>query len=329
MGGKIRNAAVVIALLAGVCGAAKLLWSRNDGLHTSDPGLQVLNAAAASELTQSGSKYVLEVRGLGVVVNRGADDEIWHAVQEKADNYASILPQNAESYPAEGSTWLDSYELSTGLAFREAAGRAVQYWPLPVIIWEPPSDPLYDGRAASGIADYRQKASLGVNLFLWQADANTSDGAAMIRKVFDFFDAHPDVPAALIFSSDSTTLRSLLVAPGHGSLLKWHFVPEIPDSVVGILVSRSDRVDRLIRPFAVEQHGAINQSTTQYDITRLWNFYWEENDGTGADDFEAYYKSERVRLGFPSSDIVGTMSADWWQQQLPALWKQEPVRILV
>lgn len=328
MGGTIRNGVVVIGALAGIAfasvgGATKLLSSRNDGLRTSDPGAHaVLNAAAASVLANSGPKYVLEVRGLGVVVNDSADDEIWQAIQAKADNFASILPEKAESYPEEGSTWLDSYQLSSGLAFREAAGRAVQYWPIPVLVWGPPRAPSNSLRAATSIADNRQKASLGVSLFLWQEDANTNDGTQMIRNLFDFFDAHPDVPSALVFSADSVTIRELLKPAGHVLLPKGHFVPEIPDSVVGILVSRSDRVDRLIRPFAVEQHGTLNQSTTQYDTTRLWNFYWEKSDGTGPDAFNAFYSNEGKRLGFPTDVPMTTMSAIWWQQQLPALWKQ-------
>lgn len=329
MGGTIRNGvtaivAFVLIAFASVFGATTLLSSREGG--GSDAGARsnaaVSNMPAAALLANTGSKYVLEVRGLGVVVGRNTNEEIWGAIKAKADNFSSILPQSAGDYPGDINTRLTLYEQVNGLAFRGAAGRAVQYWPVPVIIWEPPSERGYDGRAASNISDLRQKASLGVNLFIWQADANTNDGAQMLGKLFEFFDKHPDAPAALVFSTDSVTARELLVAPGHGNPRKGHFVPEIPDSVVGILVSRSDRVDRLIRPFAVEQHGSINESTTQYDITRLWNFYWEKNDGTGADDFEAYYKSERVRLGFPSSDFVGTMSADWWQQQLPALWKQ-------
>ena len=119
------------------------------------------------------------------------------------------------------------------------------------------------------IADARQQASLGVTLFLWQEDSNAGDGAAMIGKLFEFFDAHPDVPAALVFSSDGTTERSGMGAPGHGVRSPaGHIIPAMPDSLSAVLVSRSDRVDKLIRPFAVEQSASINKTTTEYDITK-------------------------------------------------------------
>ncbi|MFP3570397.1 DUF2875 family protein, partial [Paraburkholderia sp. SIMBA_030] len=77
-----------------------------------------------------------------------------------------------------------------------------------------------------------------------------------------------------------------------------------------MMVSRSDRVDRLIRPFAVDQTAAINKTNTEYDIIKLWNFYWSESS--------AFQKEvDRENGGFVSAFVP---RADWWQARLPELW---------
>ncbi|MCT7350485.1 DUF2875 family protein, partial [Burkholderia pseudomallei] len=80
--------------------------------------------------------------------------------------------------------------VATGLAFQLAARHSVEYWPVPVFIWEPPKDRRF-GRPGAALDGIRQEASLGVTLLLWQEDANTDDGASIIEKLFAFFDAHP------------------------------------------------------------------------------------------------------------------------------------------
>ncbi|MFX7090464.1 DUF2875 family protein, partial [Acinetobacter baumannii] len=44
-------------------------------------------------LAQTGQKFVLEVRGMGVVVGENTDEEIWRAIEKKADNHATYLSQ--------------------------------------------------------------------------------------------------------------------------------------------------------------------------------------------------------------------------------------------
>jgi Protein of unknown function (DUF2875) len=136
-----------------------------------------------------------------------------------------------------------------------------------------------------------------------------------------FFDTHPDVPAALVFSRDGSMIRSLLEAPGSGDAPQGgHIIPALLDSVGAVLVSRSDRVDKLIRPFAVEQSASINKTTTEYDITKLWNFFWAKSDDRGPDSFNALYRKQE-EAGVTHAFPMGVMSSAWWQAQLPELWK--------
>lgn len=329
MGNKIRNGVLAVAALlalgyAAVWGSSLLSQKGGkdavEGRSTNTPTTDRQAASAPAILSSSGAKYVLEARSLGVVVNRDVNHEIWEKIEQKADNFSSFLSQSENDYPDSADMRLTDYAQLTGLAFREAAGHAVEYWPIPTIIWGPPRDPKNDYRAAADISGNRQQAGLGVHLFLWSDDANTNDGPAMVSRLFDFFDKHPDVPAVLVFCEDGDVMR-YLVGPG-GRMPEGRMVPTIPNSIVGIFVSRSDRVDKLIRPFAVDQSAAIDKDTTQYDVTRLWNYYWAKSDDRGPDSFRVSYINEMKDQGFDDPSPVNTMRASWWQNQLPAFWKQ-------
>ncbi|GLU33349.1 hypothetical protein Busp01_31910 [Trinickia caryophylli] len=273
-------------------------------------------------LSQTGQNFVLEVRGVGIVTSQQVNTEIWEAIESKADNHATYLSSNPEDYPGGDDDRLDYLRIVTGIGFRYGAGHAIDYWPVPVIIWGPPKDKANAFRAAMHIAGNRQEASLGVTLFLWQDDANTDDGAAMIGKLFQFFDAHPDVPAALVFCRDGSLVRDLLGAPGSGGPSGvGHAIPAMPDSVGALLVTRSDRVDRLIRPFAVEQTAAINKTNTDYDIIKLWNFYWSMTNDRSPESFSGQFQKTEKEAGVEDPLPIGILSSSWWQAHLPEFWK--------
>jgi hypothetical protein len=170
------------------------------------------------------------------------------------------------------------------------------------------------------LAGLRQQAGLGVTLLLWQEDANTEDGAAMIERLFAFFDTHPDVPAALIFSTEGSMIRSLIETPGNVETCRpRHFA--MPDSVAAFLVTRSDRVDKLIRPYVIQQRSNINKNDIAYDIVKLWNFFWRNSDDDGPGSFNAHFIKQEKDAGVGSPSASGVMSATWWHAQLPELWK--------
>ncbi|MGC5833037.1 DUF2875 family protein [Ralstonia pseudosolanacearum] len=330
MGISIRNGVLATAGIVLVLYGAGFAWMQRGASRAAESGAaQAATPAAASAhdsaraamLAQTGQRFVLEVRGVGVVAGPDTNMEIWKEIEAKANNHVSYLSTDPNDYPESPDDQLSDLRLSKGLAFKVAARKAVEYWPVPVIVWGPPKDRRNAFRAASYIMGARQQASLGVTLFLWEADANTDDGAAMVRKLFDFFDAHPDVPSALVFSFDGTLTRQLMRAPGSGKPSDSYRIPDMPDSVGAILVSRSDRVDRLIRPFAVEQTANVNKDTTEYDISKLWNFYWKTTDGQGPDSFAAHYeKQQQEETGDPHPGM-SAVSSDWWIKHLPDLWR--------
>ena len=323
MGSNIRGGVFLALILAIAAYGARFVWlqhlaTRNGGDPRGDatPALIAGGAHGQSALAQSGSRFVLEVRGLGVVVNNDTNREIWQAVQTKANNYESFLSKDAKDYADSPDARVSNLGLATTVAFEIGAKHAVERWPVPVFVWDPLQDPKDSSVAAEAIADGRQLAGLGATLFLWQQDAKTNDPVGLIEKLFAFFDAHPDVPQAILFSEDGSMLRSLLRTPGEKPIPRWEYVPEIPDSVVVMVVSRSDRVDKLIRPFAIDRASGKGS-----DGDKLWEYYWEKNDGQGPDSFGAYYEAQLKAHGLAHSPPPGTMQASWWQQQLPAFWK--------
>ncbi|AUL61362.1 DUF2875 domain-containing protein [Burkholderia pseudomallei] len=333
MVGSIRNGMLVAAGVAIAAFVASFVWLKRAPVEpphaaaSSTSASPVLPAAAThgnngapALLAQTGEKFVLEVRGLGLVTGRNANDEIWNAIEAKADNHSTYMSQNPADYPDSEDSRMTYLGVGTGLSFQLAAHHSVGYWPVPVFIWEPPKA-LHVSRPANELSGIRQEASLGVTLLLWQQDANTDDGASIITELFTFFEAHPDVPEAVIYTLDGSMKRWLKDTPGYADTFGQSNIPTMPDSMVALLVSRSDRVDRLIRPYAVEQTENVDKNTTEYDITKLWNFFWEKNNGEGPGSFEAYYQEQQKAAGIQPRAFLGFMSAQWWQTQLPDFWK--------
>ncbi len=323
MGSNIRNGILIALAIAVVAYGARLTWlyrteslvSMNAASGTTTAVNEVAHRTHAI-LGQDGPRFVLEVRGLSVVIGKKSSDEVWREVAAKANNHETYLSKDPKDYANGTDQRVSDLRSATTVAFEYGAKHAVERWPVPVFVWDPLQDPKDSSVAAEAIADGRQLAGLGATLFLWQQDAKTNDPVGLIENLFAFFDAHPDVPQAILFSEDGSMLRSLLRTPGEKPIPRWEYVPEIPDSVVVMVVSRSDRVDKLIRPFAIDRASGKGS-----DGDKLWEYYWEKNDGQGPDSFGAYYEAQLKAHGLAHSPPPGTMQASWWQQQLPAFWK--------
>ncbi len=118
MGNKIRNGVLTVGALlalgyAAVWGSSLLGHSgRKDAVGAHSANTRVADgevAPARAILSASGARYVLEVRGLGMVVNRDADDEIWQQIEQKADNFSSFLSGDASDYADSADSRLSDY----------------------------------------------------------------------------------------------------------------------------------------------------------------------------------------------------------------------------
>jgi hypothetical protein len=296
-------------------GVAMFAWlwggSRSTKAAPSAPSTTQQTAVASMSCSKPVTR--LQVRGVGITVDDLTGTEILQGLAEKGQTHASILSTNASDYP---STWTDRTALSSmrnGLAFKLGAGPAVDYTPLPVLVYAPAKHPENELGAAFMIANARQEGSLPFHLFMTQHAVNGAGPS--LEEVFKFFDANPDAPAAIVFVSDGMVTRKLLEKPGSGSIPDTPAVPAIFDSNVALLVTCPDRVDRL-RPFAVTEPASVDTREVQYDAVKLWNFYWDERDA-----FDKHYGAEAAARGMSEFITPLTMTVDWWRSRVPDLWK--------
>ncbi|WP_197419292.1 type VI lipase adapter Tla3 domain-containing protein, partial [Burkholderia sp. BDU5] len=189
MASSIRNGVLIALGVVATAFAASYAWRHRAPVEPTSAVASSMSAMAETPaavmhgnngapalLAPTREKFVLEVRGLGLVTERNANDEIWKAIQAKADNHTSYMSQNPADYPDNEDSRMTYLSVATGLSFQLAAHHSVEYWPVPVFIWEPPKAQRAD-RPGAELSGLRQEAGLGVTLLLWQEDANTDDGA--------------------------------------------------------------------------------------------------------------------------------------------------------
>ncbi|HVI55665.1 MAG TPA: DUF2875 family protein [Luteibacter sp.] len=271
-------------------------------------------------LAGRGASYVLEIRNADVAVQRWGGRQLWRKIREAASQQHSFLENEdpKRAYPRDSASVGQTYGILSGTVFGSAGTFAVEYWPVPTFVLGPPQHPERLDRPAGDIAGWRQSAGLAVTLFLWQDDEMSDNGQAMIERLFAFFDANPDVPEALVFVNDGDYARILADRPGSGRLSKPMGVPHVLNTHAAILVSRSDRVDSLIRPYVNHREGDVSLKDTESVGTRFWQFYWHKNNGQTPDAFTAHYTAKLAAEG--KTGLAPMMSTDWWHTQLPEFW---------
>ena len=305
--------------LAAVCGVVALLygavWGGKALMQWVNPRLAVTQPAplTAEQIAERERTYALEIRAAGLAIDENQQSGIWRLIQKKNDNFSSIHSQKAEDYPYSAGTRRDDSKINTRASFRHSARDAVAYWPLPTFALGPPKQPHNMG-AESDILSGRNKATLGVTLFLWQEADNTTHAQAMLEKLFQFFDDHQEVPEALIISRDGDVTRSGYRVAGTPWLQDGHFVPKVYESMTGLLVSRSDRVDQYLRPFATNEEEDNQNKRT--DLGKLWAFYWKHSVL-----FDDIYAAKKQAEGVENAYGPGTMPSAYWHAQLPELWQ--------
>ncbi|QVK31333.1 type VI lipase adapter Tla3 domain-containing protein [Pseudomonas syringae] len=258
--------------------------------------------------------YALEIRGVGIAIGGWHQSSVWRKIQEKKNNFISIYSQNPKNYTDSLLSRENTQKINTRAAFTHSAGESVAYWPVPTFALGPPNPYDKPYRAAGLINSGRNKATLGVTQLLWQDDESTSQAQAMIERLYHFFDGNPQVPQALIASRDGDVTRDVYRKRGTPGLQNAQVVPTIFESMTGLLVTRSDRVDRYIRPYAVNE--AEDNQDKNTDLGKLWAFYWDRDNA-----FIDWYENAEKAKGVKDPLAPGTMSAAYWQSQLPTLWK--------
>ena len=299
----------VVALLYGVAwgGKAAMQWAYPEVAAAHPVPL------TAEQIAERERTFALEIRAAGLAVDQDHHSKIWRLIQKKNDNFSSIFSSDPKASPYNRDSRRTVAATNTRVAFRHSARDAVAYWPLPTFALGPLKQPKDNG-SETNILSGRNAATLGVTLFLWQDADNTTHAQPMIEKLFQFFDEHQDVPEALIISRDGDVTRSGYRIAGTPGVQDGYFVPKVYEAMTGLLVSRSDRVEQYLRPFATNEEEDNQNKRT--DMGKLWAFYWKHSVL-----FDGIYAAKKQAEGVENAYGPGTMSSAYWHAQLPELWQ--------
>lgn len=271
-------------------------------------------------LTGRNEAYVLELRSADMSAQRWGDLQLWRKITEAGSNDTSFLALEdpAEAYSKDKRDLGLTNDLTGGAIFRAVASFAVEYWPIPTFAVGPPQHPDEISRPAHSISNQRRGAHLPFNLFLWEDEEMTTSGQGSIERLFDFFDANPDVPSVVLIATDGDYQRLIVGAPGTAAFDRDLDATKIINGHAGILVTRSDRVDRYLRPFVNKREGEVRLRDTHSVGTQFWRYYWRKNNGREPGSFFRHY--EEVIDTRQLLDGAPVMSSTWWHTQLPAFW---------
>ncbi|RAU39514.1 MULTISPECIES: DUF2875 family protein [unclassified Pseudomonas] len=315
MKGTLQGTAAIVALLGVVF---SLHWTGKaiaQGLDAKDTRQLEHYQQQIEEADRARRTFSLEIKAAGLAIDKHQQSTLWKKIKQKNDNFASIYSQDPKDYSNSADRrWTDA-DINIRAAARHSARDAVAYWPVPSFALAPPKQPNdKNDRAAGGISSARNGATLGVNLFLWQDAENTTHAQRILQKLFQFFDNNSEVPEAFVFSEDGDSTRSGYRVPGTPGLSDGYYLPKTLDSMTGLLVARTDRVDRYLRPYAVRQQEDNQDKST--DLGKLWFFYWDRDR-----KFDRLYELEKHAEGVAEPLSPSTMSSDYWHAQLPEFWK--------
>jgi hypothetical protein len=293
------------------------------GLARSSGSSEKSATSSASATTSAGGeavpssaddpRFTLEIRRFGVTVDRFRQRALLMRIEEAGPKGTILLPDPNE-YEWSSSTRWDQSGRRANNVLGYTLLNWVDYWPIPTVLVGPPRDGSNKDATQLGafLAMADNGSGLGNSFYIRASDVNTDDGSKVLGKVFKLFDEHPDLPAVFVLVQDGAVTRGYSRTPGF-KIPEFeddgHFVPSRPDSLVGLLVTRKDRVDRMIRPYMVETEGIIDKEKTKYDVVKLSNFYWKE------------------QRAYPSPALdVGDPPVDYWQSKLPEFYKTETLK---
>lgn len=269
---------------------------------------QRAHAAKAAADTKAQQQFALEIRSVAVTVDRFRQMALWQRIDEVNNPWQNVLVQDPEAYP-----W-DSHERNlvntqrANKTLENALRLWVERWPIPVLV----ADGI--GIGHNWILRAQNGSGLGIHMFTGLGAHKGEGGDVLVRQLFQFFDENPTLPAAVLLSFDSQqNAREYFNKKGR-------FIPSLPDSMATILVTRTDRVDQYIRPYAVEVPYDIDKGDTKYDVIKLWNFFYRTYYDIYTKTPKAYntmptaYWNERVKT------LIGQVDPNAGQGQYLPFW---------
>jgi hypothetical protein len=240
-----------------VLGGRWVLGAREASARQAQAGAAASKAQeqlATAHTEQGRREYVLEVINLGVTLDKYRQGKLWDALQS-GNPYTSLREQDPKKYPW---TMFDKRGMSGGRSgdtLENGAGYTVTEWGTPVFNARPPDMSKYANNPLlpdMGLAASTESSGMSTSLFVAGPARFAERPDRILKDVFDFFDANPEVPYVVLNSDDGMDVRHTSRPPGAPPLVKeGYYVPEMPDSSALFVLARRERVEP-IRPFAYE-----------------------------------------------------------------------------
>ena len=306
--------ALVLALAGTTAYAASAKGKRDLACQKAQQEAEAQRQKALEEqarLAQQRHQFALEVRGLGIALDRFRQTRILDALAKAPSPYHSIMPQDPDAYPTARTEKSRQFHKRRGDTWRYALRNFVERWPIPVILVAPArsANPQVTSPLIEDIAGLNMDAGLGITLYTVLETHNTDRAEEVIERLFNWFDMHPEMPAAVVQVTDSVVFRSYHRPKGTPSLVRdGKEVPWLFDANVSLLVTRTDRVDAQIRPYAYEAPYQMHKEDgTGYDnvhipTIKLWKHYFNKGEGGHQQGVDAWH--ERLKT------FIATQNAD-------------------
>ncbi|MFC5510806.1 DUF2875 family protein [Massilia jejuensis] len=252
---KIRWFGVPLAAVALLFGGSWLFGSfkadaREREWQQKTQQLKAQETAASTE--QARREYVLEVIGLGVTVEKYRQGKLWEALQ-KGTPFTSIREPDPKKYEWAKNDKIGVSGSRACDALENGADLSLMFWGVPTFYaGSPIHHPAYQPSEISpmsGLAASAEGTGMAWHLFVtgpWQLGERPD---RLLEQVFEFFDAHPDLPYVVLLADDSSATRDASLAPGSAPLIEdGYYIPEMPDSTAVFVLARRERVEPL-RPY--------------------------------------------------------------------------------
>ena len=233
---------------------------------------EAVSQAAASFAHES---FSLEVMGVGLSLEKNRNAQVWDRLVETG-HQASILPADPKAYPWSKREKYDVFEKRCQDALAQAGDWFTENWEMPLFLVGPElrnteylghlDVPMRDamlkeddgGRRYPIVGDFtgaRMEAGMESHPYTVKQVYHGSAPEQVLPEVFAFFDAHPEVPAVMVYALDSLSGRSLLrdfSLPVDTVENGYRKPGELTESITGLVLARRDRVEAM-RAFAPQE----------------------------------------------------------------------------
>jgi hypothetical protein len=239
----------LFALSSVVAGAQQQKLDAQQTAKVQEQVRQKQEEEAQAKATLERKRFTLEVMGLGLAVEKFRQTKLWNEMEVKPKD-VYILPEDPKAYPDSEDGKRQAYHKREADAFEHALSWFVEKTPIPVFMVGPSChNPGMQDSLESALESTKSEAGVLLADFKLVESIYEDTPDKALAKVFDFFEAHPEVPTVVLFVEDGIRMREVLKErkKGSPSLLKdgWRTKDDLDDAMVALVLARRDRVEAL------------------------------------------------------------------------------------